>query len=86
MPKSKMNEFIEKGNYKQYTERDIDGAYEEYSNLAKNYPNHVEGFLLRGQIKAHYRYEYVDAKNDFKKARGTGLKKLRKKINLISHL
>ena len=68
MSKSKMNEFIEKGNYKQYTERDIDGAYEEYSKLVKNYPNHVEGFLLRGRIKAHYLYEYVDAKNDFKKA------------------
>ena len=68
MIKSKMNEYIERGNYKQYTERDIDGAYEEYSKLVKNYPNHVEGFLLRGHIKAHYRYEYVDAKNDFKKA------------------
>jgi len=67
MSQSKVNEFIERGKYKQ-SERDIDGAYEEYSSLIKHYPNYVEGYSLRGYLNLWYFCEFEDAKNDFKKA------------------
>ena len=53
MSQSKVNEFIERGKYKQ-SERDIDGAYEEYSSLIKHYPNYVEGYSLRGYLNLWY--------------------------------
>tara|TARA_S200000501_G_scaffold97360_1_gene90681 strand:+ start:77 stop:733 length:657 start_codon:yes stop_codon:yes gene_type:complete len=67
MTQSKINEFIERGKYKQ-GRRDIKGAYEEYSNLIKYDSKQVEGYSLRGYLNLWYFCEFEDAKNDFKKA------------------
>ena len=67
MSQSKVNEFIERGKYKQ-GRRDIQGAYEEYSNLIKYDSKQVEGYSLRGYLNLWYFCEFEDAKNDFKKA------------------